>query len=140
MGCPRTEQAIATTGRRLQHFTITTERLANRGYVNLKGIFFDDRARPYASREVVLGDKLTCRLNQNLHDVERAPPDRDRHSARSQFAPSEIDLPLAQRMHQLSALRAHSCLRISHVSSAAYNRAYPVGPTKADQTNLVLEE
>jgi hypothetical protein len=62
--------------------------------MKLKSIVLYDRARPYASREVVLGDKFTCRLNQNLNDLECTPPDRDRHSTRSQFAPSKIDLPL----------------------------------------------
>src|SRR5258708_39022874 len=107
---------MARTGRRLQYSTIPTERLANRRYVKLKCIVLYDCARPYASREVVLGDKLTCRLNQNLDDFERAPPDRDRHSTRSQFAPSEIDLPLAQLIHQMSALCAHSCPPVQDIS------------------------
>jgi hypothetical protein len=51
--------------------------------MKLKRIVLYDRARPYASQEVILGDKLTCRLNQNLDDFERAPPDRNGHSTRS---------------------------------------------------------
>src|SRR3984893_2195117 len=87
--------------------------------MKLERIVLYDHARPDASREVLLGDKLTCRLNQNLDDFERATPDRDRHSTLSQFAPSEIDLPLAQLIHQSLALCAHSRLlfRTSHVSS-----------------------
>src|SRR3984893_7041654 len=87
--------------------------------MKLERIVLYDHARPDASREVLLGDKLTCRLNQNLDDFERATPDRDRHSTRSQLAPSEIDLPLAHLIHQSSALCAHSqpLFRISHVSS-----------------------
>jgi hypothetical protein len=87
--------------------------------VKLERIVLYDRARPYASREVVLGDKLTCRLNQNFDDFECAASDRDWHSTRSQFTPSEINLPLVQLIHQSSAVRAHSSplFRISHVSS-----------------------
>ena len=87
--------------------------------MKLERIVLHDRARPYASREVVLGNKFTCRLNQNLDNFERATPDRDRHTTRTQFAPSEIDLPLAQLIHQSSALCAHSLplFRTSHVSS-----------------------
>jgi hypothetical protein len=84
--------------------------------VKLKRIVFYNHARPYTSREVVLGDKLTCRLNQNLDDFERATPDRDRHSTRSQFAPSEIDLPLAQLIHQMSALCAHVAAPVQDIS------------------------
>jgi hypothetical protein len=75
-------------------------------YVKMERIVLYDRARPCTSREVVLGDELTCRLNQNLDDFERATSDRDRYSMRSQFTPSEIELPLARLVHQLSALRA----------------------------------
>jgi hypothetical protein len=87
--------------------------------VKLERIVLYDRARPYASREVVLGDKLTCRLNQNFDDFECAASDRDWHSTRSQFTPSEINLPLAGLVHQLSAFCAHSQprFRISHVLS-----------------------
>jgi hypothetical protein len=87
--------------------------------VKLERIVLYDRARPYASREVVLGDEFTGRLNHDLDDFERATSDRDRNSARSQFAPGEIDLPLAQLIHQSSAERAHSSplFRISHVPS-----------------------
>jgi hypothetical protein len=62
--------------------------------MKLERIVLYDRTRPYTSRKVVLGNKLTRRLNQNLDDFERTPPDRDWHTARTQFAPSEIDLPL----------------------------------------------
>jgi hypothetical protein len=75
--------------------------------VKLERVVLHDQARPYTSHEVVLGDKLTGRLNQNFDDFEGATSDRDRHSTRSQFAPSEIDLPLARFIHQSSALRGH---------------------------------
>src|SRR5208282_3474454 len=63
---PSSEQAIAATKRRLQHSPIRAERLADRGYVNLKGTLLDDRARPNAAEDLVLGDELTGRLSQNL--------------------------------------------------------------------------
>jgi hypothetical protein len=67
--------------------------------MKLERIVLHDRARPYATHEVVLGDELTGRPNQNLDDFERAPPDRDRNSTRSQFTPSEIHLPLARLVY-----------------------------------------
>jgi hypothetical protein len=42
--------------------------------VNLELIFLDDHARPHSSHELVLGDELTGRLNQNRKDLERAVP------------------------------------------------------------------
>jgi hypothetical protein len=84
----------------------------------MERIVLYDRARPCTSREVVLGDELTCRLNQNLDDFERATRDRDRYSMRSQFTPSEIELPLARPVYQLSTL--WPLFRISHVLSEIY--------------------
>jgi hypothetical protein len=75
--------------------------------MKLERIVLYDRARPHALHEVALGDELTGRPNQNLDYFERAAPDRDRNSARSQFTSSEIDLPLARFIHQSSALRGH---------------------------------
>src|SRR5712672_54578 len=88
-------------------------------YVKMERIVLYDCARPCTSREVVLGDKLTCRLNQHLDDFERATPDRDRYSTRSQSTPRQIDLPLLSLIHQPPILCAHSrpLFRISHVSS-----------------------
>src|SRR5258708_18483146 len=105
--CPITEQAIATPGRRPQEFTIRAERLANCRYVKLKCIVLDNRARPYATREIVLGDELAGRANQNFDDVERATADRDGSSTGPQFTASKIDLPLTRLVHQSSALRRH---------------------------------
>src|SRR5260370_7425840 len=75
--CPITEQAIATPGRRPQEFTIRAERLANCRYVKLKCIVLDNRARPYATREIVLGDELPGRPTPNFHYIDPPTPDRD---------------------------------------------------------------
>src|SRR5260370_4803723 len=103
--CPITEQAIATPARRPQEFTIRAERLANCRYVKLKCIVLDNRARPYATREMVLGDELAGRANQNFDDVECATADRDGSSTGPQFTASQIDLPLTRLVH-LSARAA----------------------------------
>jgi hypothetical protein len=42
--------------------------------VDLKRTFLDDRARPNAADDLVLGDELAGRLSQNLDDVECAAP------------------------------------------------------------------
>src|SRR5258705_10953224 len=99
--------AIATPGRRPQEFTIGAERLANCRYVKLKCIVLDNRARPYATREIVLGDELAGRANQTFDDVECATADRDGSSTGPQFTASKIDLPLTRLVHQSSALRRH---------------------------------
>ncbi|HJZ15527.1 MAG TPA: hypothetical protein VJ251_08765, partial [Stellaceae bacterium] len=70
-----------------------------------RGIYdvLDNRARPYATREIVLGDELAGRANQNFDDVERATADRDGSSTGPQFTASNIDLPLTRLVQQSSA-------------------------------------
>ncbi len=84
--------------------------------MKLERIVLYNRVRPHACRQVFLGDKLTGRLNQNLDDFECAPPDRDGHSMRSQFAPSEIDLPLVQHIHRSSTFWAHVAVPVQDIS------------------------
>src|SRR6267154_5876267 len=88
-------------------FTIRAERLANCRYVKLKCIVLDNRARPYATREILLGDEFASRANQNFDDVECATADRDGSSTGPQFTASKIDLPLTRLVYQSSALRRH---------------------------------
>jgi len=104
---PVPHETITPTGGRLYRSSIGPERLADRGYVNLDLIFLDDRARPYTSHELVLGDELTGRLNQNRKDLERAVPQGNRDSTRPQFTPSEIHLPPFELVYQTSALFRH---------------------------------
>jgi hypothetical protein len=105
--CPSAQQSIATTGNRLQQYSIRAERLANRGYVKLQRIFLNDRALPHAAHEVVLVDEFTARLNENLNDLECAAPKGNGNSTRPQFTLSEIDLPPMGRVHSSSALFGH---------------------------------
>src|SRR5271168_1903830 len=101
---PSSEQAIAATKRRLQQPSIRAKRLADRGYVNLKRTFLDDRARPNLAHDLVLGDELTGRPSKNLDDVEGAAPQRDRSSMRPQLTPREVHLPRPRIVIQSSAL------------------------------------
>jgi hypothetical protein len=101
---PSSEQAIAATKRRLQQPSIRAKRLADRGYVNLKRTFLDDRAHPNPAHDLVLGDELTGRPSENLDDVEGAAPQRDRSSMRPQFTPCEVQLPRPRIVIQSSAL------------------------------------
>jgi hypothetical protein len=57
--------------------------------MKLESVVLHRRARPNAIHEVVLGDELAGRLNQNLDDLERATADRDGNPTRSQLAASE---------------------------------------------------
>jgi hypothetical protein len=75
--------------------------------VKLKCIVLDNRARPYVTREIVFGDELAGRVNQNFDDVERATADRDGNSTGPQFTASKIDLPLTRPVYQSPALRCH---------------------------------
>jgi hypothetical protein len=75
--------------------------------MKLKGIVLYDRARPHAIHEVVLGDELATRLNQNLDDFEREIPDRDGNPSGAQFTLGKINLPLARLVHQFCASRGH---------------------------------
>jgi hypothetical protein len=72
--------------------------------VNLQFILLHDRARPYPSHELVLGDELTGRLNQNRKDLERAAPQGNMDSPRPQLTPLEIYLPSVKLVYQVSAL------------------------------------
>jgi hypothetical protein len=72
---PTSEQAIPSPRCRLQHASIRAERLADRGNVNVKRIFPDDGARPYAPHQIVFCDELTASLGQGLDDLECAVPE-----------------------------------------------------------------
>ena len=63
--------------------------------MNMQRVLSNDSARPYAIHQRILGDQFIGRLNKDLHDRERAGADGDRDTACQQFAPPEVDLPLA---------------------------------------------
>src|ERR1700740_2952462 len=99
VGCCRRQIGL----KRLRGDMPRVEGVANCRYVKLKCIVLDNRARPYATREIVLGDELAGRANQNFDDVECATADRDGSSTGQQFTASKIDLPLTRLVHQSSA-------------------------------------
>src|SRR5262249_25169116 len=49
--------------------------------------------RPDASHQVILGNELTSRLNQDFQDLERAAAKNNGSVARPQLASTGIDLP-----------------------------------------------
>jgi hypothetical protein len=105
-GRPRPDQAITPAGRRLEHSSIAAERLADRRYVGVEGIFPDNHASPDAPHEFILADEVAGRLNQNFDDVECTLADGDPHSSRAQLTAGEIDLPFACLIQQ-SILSSH---------------------------------
>lgn len=63
--------------------------------MNLKCIFHDDRPRPDAVHQFVLGDKFPGRLNQYFNNLEGSPTDWHGRPKDSEFAASKVDLALA---------------------------------------------
>src|SRR5580704_13365100 len=104
LDCPVAEQAITPARNGLQQSPIRAKGLAGHGYMKLKRIFLDDRARPHATHQIVLVDEFTARLNQNLDDLECAASEGNKGSAPPQFMPSEINLPPIGRVHGPRAL------------------------------------
>jgi hypothetical protein len=96
---PITEQAIAAAGGGFQHTSVGSQRLANSGDVDLKRVVLDDGPRPDAFHELVLGDELARRANEDFQDFERSASDWDRNPTRPQFAPTKINLPFVGLVH-----------------------------------------
>jgi hypothetical protein len=92
---PVAKQAIATTGFGLQQSPIGTERLADGHRMHLKRVFQNNRARPDAVHQLILGDEFAGRLGQHFDHFERASTDRYQGSQDTDFAPREVNLALA---------------------------------------------
>src|ERR1700738_2867864 len=107
---PTSEQAIAATGRGLQQATIRTQRLADRGDVNVDRTLADGGARPHPFHQTVLGDEFAGRLHQDRDDLEGPAAERHGNTARPEFPPAEVDLPLLARIDQISARFRHLAL------------------------------
>jgi hypothetical protein len=89
----------------------------------LERIFLDDRARPDASHELVLGDEFTGRLDQHCKDLQRSAPQRNRNSTGPQFTPSEIQLPPATLVYRVWAVfKHHHCRTRRFVPTSAWQR------------------
>jgi hypothetical protein len=93
LGCPSPEQAIASTLGRFHQMPIPAERLADGGNVNVERGFSDRRARPYPLHEVILRDESAGGSNQDFDDFEGSAAKGNRTSGRTEFPPTEIDLP-----------------------------------------------
>lgn len=74
--------------------------------MDLERIVADRHVRPDVRHQVILGDDLTCRLDKSLNNIEGAAAQRDRLPARTQLAPSEVDLPCPGLIGQ-RALHSH---------------------------------
>ena len=83
------------------------ERLADRGYVNVKGIFPDDGARPDALHQIIFCDELTSRLGQDFDDLERAVAEGYGRAARPKLTSAEIDFPWLARVDQIWSCSGH---------------------------------
>ena len=92
---PVTKQAIAAARFGLEQTLVRTEGLADRGCMNLERVFHDDGARPDAVHQLVFGDKLAGRPNQNFDYFKGTPTNRDGRSGNPKLAACEIDLAVA---------------------------------------------
>jgi hypothetical protein len=68
--------------------------------MNVDRIVTDDGTRPYPVYQIVLKNESAGRLNQSFDDFKRAAANGNHVSARAQFAPCEIDLPLSRFVYQ----------------------------------------
>ena len=100
MGRPVADQAIASPARGLHHAAVRPKSLAQGGHVHLERVLLDDRGRPDARHELILGDQRADRRGQNFENVERPATDWNRHSVCAQFTLDEINLPLSGRLDQ----------------------------------------
>ena len=54
--------------------------LAQRGHLRLQGVLFDDRLRPYALEQFVLGDQIPVAFNQHYQQIESTRANIDRRA------------------------------------------------------------
>ena len=73
--------------------------------MNLERVFRDDRTRPDALDQLVLGDEFAGRLSQNLDDLESTPAHGHGRIKDAKFAATEVDLALVRGVNQSSVLR-----------------------------------
>ena len=70
---PGAGKAIAPARDGFQRVPIGSQRLANGGNVDVEGILPDGNARPQTIHDLVFGDHLTGRPDQEFEDAERPP-------------------------------------------------------------------
>ena len=98
--------------RRLQHASIRAERLADRGYVNVKRAVPDDAAPPDPLHQLILGDELAAGPGQDFDDLERAMAEHDGRAARAKLTAAEIELPRLARINQICRGSLHRGVRL----------------------------
>ena len=80
--------------------------------MNVDRAFADDGARPHPFHQMVLGDELAGRLHQDRDDLEGPAAERHGNSARPEFPPAEVDLPLIACIDQICSCFRHPASRI----------------------------
>src|SRR5208282_1554129 len=71
-------------------------------------VFRDDRARPDAIYQFVLGDEFARRLSQNFDDLESPPTHGHWTIKDAEFAAHGVDLARARGVIRSSGLRGHA--------------------------------
>jgi hypothetical protein len=107
---PFTEQPVATARLCLQQIPIRSKRLANCRCVDVKRAFHNNGAGPDAIHQLIFGDKLPRRPDQDFDDFEGSRADGYRRTKDPEFAASKIDLALARRVDIASAINWHDQL------------------------------
>src|SRR5271165_2165652 len=98
---PIGDQTITPTRCGFQHVSVGAQRLTNSRDMHLERVFLDDRARPNSAHQIVFGDELSSRPDQNLDDLERTSPDGNARAASTQFPPHKIDFPSLRFVNEL---------------------------------------
>jgi hypothetical protein len=92
---PITKQAITAARLGFQQTPIRAKRLTDRGGMDMKRAFHDNRTGPNAIHQFVFGNELSGRPGENFDDLEGATANRYRRTKDPQFAASKVDLALA---------------------------------------------
>jgi hypothetical protein len=86
--------------------------------VNLKRIIPDDGAWPDALHQIIFGDKLTSRPDQDLDDLKRTVAEGYGRTARPKLTSAEIDLPWLARVDQIWNCSGHPELWVGPAHAA----------------------
>lgn len=73
--------------------------------MHLERVFLDNRARPNSAHQILFGDELSSRPDENLDNLERTAPDGNARAASTQFPPRKIDFPSLRFVNELVQFR-----------------------------------
>jgi hypothetical protein len=99
-----------------------SERFSRSRCVNVKRVVHDNGARPNAVQQLVFGDELASRLDQNFNYLEGSPANRRYRSKDPQLAAGKVDLAIARRVNRSIARSEHGNARLK-ISSGLFRKS-----------------